>query len=45
MKEEKKETKEIPTARKKTRLVGETQMDKKNKKALELIRAYKGMFG
>lgn len=44
-KSEKNLKKQIPTALRKTKLVGETKMSKRNREALELIRAYRGSFG
>jgi hypothetical protein len=48
MKEERLEDqkkKQIPSAIRKTKLVGETEMSKRNRKALEMIKAYRGSFG
>ncbi|WHY86320.1 hypothetical protein QNH39_27775 [Neobacillus novalis] len=41
----KKKKREIPTAKRTTRFVGDTKMSMENKKALELIRAFRGMYG
>ncbi|WP_285856410.1 hypothetical protein [Cytobacillus oceanisediminis] len=40
-----KSSKKKPTAKKVTHLKGDTQMGKKNKEALKVIKSIKGMFG
>lgn len=44
MKEEKNIKKEIPQAIRKTRLKGETKMSKRNRKMLEIIRAFRAKY-